>query len=117
MTVEEITERKALARQNSLFQASSSPCKEFQFTQFVENGAAIEGKKPVRLSVGGKDFIALLTFQNGLLHSDSGLPAVEWKGHLEFWTKGLIQKVVDYDKNIEEVWNDGIPVKITEIER
>ena len=47
-----------------------------------------------------------------MIHSDDGLPAIEYPMHWEYWREGLIEKVVDAGGDTEELWKDGVPVKI-----
>ena len=112
MTEAEITARRESFRQNGLYRESSSPYKDFQLEQFSAGGTVLDGRHSRTERIGGKDVLVIFSFRNGLIHSDDGLPAVEYPMHWEYWKDGLIEKVVDAGGDTVEHWKDGVPVRI-----
>ena len=112
MTKEEIKAKKERFKQNDLYQKSTSPYKDFQFEQFSANGKVLVGNHSRTDTIDGKNRLVIFNFKNGLIHSENGLPAIEYLNHWEYWENGLITKVVDVGKKYIEHWNDGVPVHI-----
>jgi hypothetical protein len=42
------------------------------------------------------------------------MAAVECPNHWEWWNNGLLEKVIDNDAGVEEIWKDGVPISISE---
>ncbi len=113
MTENEIKEFKEKISGNTLYQKSCSIMKEYQFVNFSgEDGKAINGQESNFVEINGESKLALFNFKDGYLHSEENKPAVEYPMHWEYWNMGVIEKVVDVEKNVEELWENGIPIKI-----
>lgn len=112
MTEAELIERRVSFRQNDQYKESTSPYKDCQLEQFSANGAILDGTYSRTDTINGKETLVIFKFKDGLIHSDDGLPAIEYPMHWEYWREGLIEKVVDAGGDTEELWKDGVPVKI-----
>ena len=112
MTEAEIKAKKELFKQNDLYKESTSPYKDFQLEQFTANGEVLEGSNSRTDTIGGKEVLVIFNFKDGLIHSENGLPAVEYPMHWEYRENGLITKVVDAGGDTEEIWESGVPVRI-----
>lgn len=114
MTEKEILSLREKFSQNELFKKSCSPYKCFQFEQFSADGKILEGRHGKTDLVGEKERFVIFTFKNGLIHSENGLAAIEYPNHWEWWNNGLLEKVIDNDAGVEELWKDGVPISISE---
>lgn len=112
MTEAEIKAKKEAFKQNDLYKESTSPYKDFQLEQFTAGGEVLEGSNSRTDTISGKEVLVIFNFKNGLIHSENALPAVEYPNHWEYWTDGLITKVVDAGGDTEETWENGVPVRI-----
>ena len=99
-------------KRNKLYQQSSSVYKDFQLERFSANGEIMEGQHSRTEIINGHPVLVIFNFKNGLIHSENDLPAIEYPMHWEYWNNGLITKVVDKGGDIEELWENGIPVEI-----
>ena len=111
---------------NPLYKKSCSIHKQYQFHQFQQDGKIMNGQVPRKEDINGlvegepgydasTASIVLYNFKDGVLHSEpENEPAVQYRGHIEYWNNGLITKVIDYVQEIEESWENGVPVKIIE---
>ncbi|MBQ8678325.1 MAG: hypothetical protein IJ530_01015 [Treponema sp.] len=113
MTEEEIKAKKESFKQNELYKESSSPYKDYQFEQFTANGEVLSGQHSRPDMIDGSQVLVLFNFnKGGLIHSENDMPAIEYPNHWEYWSDGLIQKVVDAGGDTEEYWENGVPVRI-----
>lgn len=110
---------------NELYRNSTSIHKGFQYRQFSDpfSGKLIEGQQVRRedkngLMEGQEGFdessarVVIYNFENGVLNSSDGEPAIQYPGHWEIWDEGLIVKVVADNGDTEEYWEDGVPVRV-----
>lgn len=113
-----------VAKGNELFNKSKALHKEYEYQLFtIDEGVSIgAGQRDRMEEVNGEPMMVLYNFdRNGLIHSevehsDAGdyqKPAIEYPGHMEYWTHGLIDKVRADGGHTIEIWKDGVPVEIT----
>ncbi len=114
MTEKEILALREEFSQNELYKKSCSPYKDCQFEQFSADGEILEGRHGKTDVINGKERYVIFTFKNGLIHSQDGMAAVEFPNHWEWWNNGLLEKVIDNDAGVEEIWKDGVPISISE---
>ena len=112
MTEEEIQAQREEFKKNELYKESSSPYKEYQLEQFTVNGEMLEGQHPRTDMIGNKEYLVIFNFKNGFIHSEDDMPAIEYPNHWEYWENGFIKKVVDAGGDTEEIWENGVPIKI-----
>lgn len=112
MTEKELKALKEQIKNNELYQQSVSTFKDFQFEQFTANGEILEGQHSRIEKINGKEVLVIFNFKKGLIHSENDLPAIEYPMHWEYWNNGLIAKVVDNGAETEEIWENGVPIKI-----
>lgn len=125
MTREDIERYIEKISHNELYQKSKSVHKGFQFRQFFDQSTSslMEGVQiryeDANLLVAGQlgfDPASVrkvkYNFKNGVLHSENNEPAVEYEGHREFWTYGILTKVIDDASAVEEEWKKGVPVVV-----
>lgn len=110
---------------SELYRISKALHKDYQFRQFRNslNSELLEGEQVRREDAKGRSpcdkgydpstsRFVLYAFKNGYLHSENGLPAVQYINHWEIWENGMIVQVFDDGGNIHEQWDDGVPVMI-----
>jgi len=112
MTPEELTSLKEKIKQNELYKQSTSSFKDYQFEQFSANGKILEGQHSRIEKINGQEVLVIYNFKNGFIHSENDLPAIEYPMHWEYWSNGIITKVVDNGGDTEEVWENGFPVRV-----
>lgn len=110
MTEEDIKEKIGELENNELYKNSSSPFKQYQYLQFLEEELPLNGEQVKKIKINKKEIPVIFRFdENGLIHSDI-FPAIEYLGHWEYWQHGLIKKIVDKTSGTVEWWNEGFPV-------
>lgn len=110
---------------NELYKKSISYHKKYQFMQFTDDeGNYLEGQQIRKEDDNGNiygdtDFnsskihVVIYNFKNGLLNdNEDGTPAIQYPGHWENWTNGLLTKVTGKGGTVTEIWQEGIPVEI-----
>lgn len=119
-----IEERLKEIEANELYQKTSALHKDYQFRQFtIENGKTIEGQQireeDSKGTIEGEPGFdssskrsVIYNFVDGVLTDDEGLPAIQAPGHWEYWTNGMIKKIVDKGGDTEEYWENCVPVQI-----
>lgn len=129
MTESELEELKKQLMENELYQKSHALHKEFQFQLFRnDENQKLEGERDCFEPIKDRNNMVLpviYRFKNGFLHSapnSKGIlqPGIEYLDHWEYWTNGIID-TIEYntaaDKHIIEIWNDGLPTDIKNIEQ
>lgn len=108
MTDEELEKLK----NHPLFKESCSIAKDYQGVEFTSKGTLITGKKEKVETVGNEQVLVIYNFEDGLIHDEGNVAAIIAPSHQEFWDHGMLKKIIDYNLDLIEYWENGLPVRI-----
>lgn len=123
MTEQEFLNLQAKLESNELYQQSTSLHKYMQYQQFdfageLLNGSQLRKEDSEGIPEGEENYnlltsrVVIYNFTDGVLNSENNEPAVQYPSHWEIWKNGEIVKVVSDGGDIEEYWENGVPVRI-----
>lgn len=102
------------AEENELWQKSVSFWKGMQMRRFFSGDEPMT-KRIFHLMDSDKStkIGMFINIEDGVITDRGDMAAVEtMDGHFEFWTDGLIMKVVSKGGRHVEIWEGGVPIKI-----